>query len=185
LAKKYRLLGAGVFFMFAAMSLLILSIFGQGQYEFGVDSSVSPWILIHLLLAFFAFAVFLVSFMIGLAFIFLESRIKAKNLDGWVRRLPSLEVLDGIHYKALGLGLILLTIAIVAGTILNKTIQGVFFSWDPKQFWVFLTWFLYVVLLEMRMRAGWRGRKGVILSVLGFVIIILVFFGLQHGAMGR
>ena len=120
------------------------------------------------------------SFVIGMAFILLESRIKAKQLGGLVRRLPPLEVLDSIHYKGLGVGLILLTASIIAGTILNKVVQGVFFTWDPKQLWVLFTWFLYVIFLEMRNRVGWRGRRGIFLSVLGFVIVIMAFFGMQH-----
>jgi len=128
-----------------------------------------------------AFASFLVSFMIGIAFILLEARIKAKNLGVLVRKLPPLEVLDGIHYKALGLGLILLTAAIIAGSLLSKDVKGVFISQDPKQLWILGTWFLYAAFLELRRRIGWRGRRGIILSVLGFIIVVLGYFGLQHG----
>ncbi len=182
LARLYHLQGAGAFFMIAAASLLILSLFGGGYREFQLSAEVNPWVLVHLLLAFMAFAVFLVSFVIGIAFIMAESRIKAKRLGGLVRRLPPLEVLDGIHYKALSLGLLLLTASIVAGSILNKVALGVFFTWDSKQLWVLFTWLLYAVMLQMRIRVGWRGRRGILLSILGFVIVILAFFGLQHGA---
>lgn len=180
LVRIYRFQGAGAFFMIAATSLLILSLFGDDRDVFRLASDLSPWVLIHLLLAFLAFSVFVVSFVVGIAFIVLEARIKSKQLGGIVRRLPPLEVLDSIHYKALGLGLLLLTAAIIAGAILNKVVQGAFIIWEPKQLWVFFTWFLYALLLEMRIRSGWRGRRGILLSILGFVVVILAFFGLQH-----
>ncbi len=180
LVRIYRFQGAGAFFMIAATSLLILSLFSGDQDLFRLTADVSPWVLIHLLLAFLAFSVFVVSFVVGIAFILLEARIKSKQLGGIVRRLPPLEVLDSIHYKALGMGLLLLTASIIAGTILNKVVQGAFIIWDPKQLWVFFAWFLYALLLGMRIRSGWRGRQGILLSILGFVIVIMAFFGLQH-----
>ncbi len=181
LCRFYRIRLAGAFFMPIAVSLMVFSLTGGGSYQIDVGG-MNPWVIIHLLLAFLAFAVFLASFVIGLTYIFLESRIKAKRLNGVVRRLPSLEVMDGLHYKALALGLILLTVSIVAGTVLNKVALGVFFTWDLKQIWVLTTWILYAVFLEARIRIGWRGRRGIFLSVLGFAVIILVFLGIQHGS---
>lgn len=181
LSRFYHFQAAGAFFLPIAICFLILGLFGTGDYEFGVATIISPWVVIHLFLAFMAFSVFLVSFVIGIAFIVLEFRIKSKELGGLERKLPPLEVLDGIHYKALGLGLVVLSAAIIAGTILNKVIQGAFFTWDPKQLWVIFTWILYAILLQMRVKVGWRGRRGIFLSVLGFMIVVMAFFGLQHG----
>lgn len=175
LAQIYRLKTAGVFFVPSALIFLILSYFSYGGYRLS-----SPWVPIHLFLALIAFSVFFVSLVVGMAFIMQESQLKAKHLGRLVQRLPPLAVLDQIHYKALAIGLILLSGSILAGIALNKDLQGVFFTWDPKQIWVLSTWFLYVVLLNMRIQAGWRGRRGIFLSVLGFVIVVLAFFGLQH-----
>jgi len=75
-ARAYQLQGAGAFILPAAASLMILSLFGGGTPAFVVSTSLSPWVLIHLLLAFLAFSVFLVSFVVGIAFIILESRRK-------------------------------------------------------------------------------------------------------------
>lgn len=180
LSRTYRFKTAGAFLVPTALVLMVLSQFGQGHYEFGSRAISDPWVVIHLGLAFLAFASFLVSFVIGISFIFLEWRIKAKDLGGLVRKLPPLEVLDGIHYKALGLGLILLTASIIAGAVLNKNVLGVFITRDPKQMWILFTWFLYALFLELRIRIGWRGRRGIVLSVLGFIIVVLGFFGLPH-----
>ena len=182
LVRFFRVQEAGTLFMAAATCLLILSIFGGGGQNYEVSYNVSPWVLIHLLLAFLAFAAFVVSLIIGIAFILVEVRIKAKHLGRITRRLPSLEVLDNIHYKAFGMGIILLTFSIIVGTLMNKLLKGVFFTGDLKQIWVFGTWFLCLIFFEMRNRIGWRGRRGIILSVLGFIIVIMAFFGLQHGS---
>lgn len=171
---------AGILFVPAGLIFIILSLFRQGDFGVVRGGGLSPWVLIHLLLAFFAFAIFLVSFVMGIAFIIQERQIKAKHLGRFIRRWPSLEVLDRIHYKALALGLLLLTASIVLGTILNKESLGVFFTWEPKQMLVLFTWVLYTIFLQMRIGAGWRGRRGIFLSVLGFAIVVLVFFGIQH-----
>lgn len=180
LSRTYRFKTAGAFLIPAALGLMVLSLFGPGRYQFGSEAISDPWVVIHLGLAFLAFASFLVSFMIGIGFILVEWRIKAKDLGGLIRKLPPLEVLDAIHYKALGLGLLLLTASIIAGAVLNKNVLGVFLTDDPKQLWILFTWFLYALFLELRNHIGWRGRRGIVLSVLGFIIVVLGFFGLPH-----
>lgn len=180
LSRFAELKNAGAIFVPVALVFFILSSFQQDVYRFGSETISSPWVLIHLLFAFIAFAIFLVSLVVGVAFILQEAQLKAKRLGRLVQKLPPLAVLDQIHYKALAVGLILLTAAILAGMALNKDLQGVFFTWDPKQIWVLSTWLLYALLLNLRIQSGWRGRRGIFLSILGFVVVVLVFFGLQH-----
>jgi HemX protein len=178
LVRSERFEASGALFLPTCIIFIVLSFFGNHDYAFISATALSPWVVIHLLLAFLAFAVFLASFITGLAFIIQERQIKAKQLGALVRRLPPLNVLDAIHYKALAVGLILLTASIIAGLLLNKDTQGVFFTWDAKQIWVLMTWLLYVMLLDMRIRVGWKGSRGILLSLLGFCIVIIVFFGL-------
>ncbi len=181
LSRFYHLKTAGIIFVPAALLVLLLSVAWTESYRFGEGIGSSPWVLVHLLLAFVAFTVFLVSLVVGIAFIVQEAQLKAKHLSRLVQKLPPLAVLDQIHYRALAVGLILLTASILAGMALNWDVKGVIFTGDAKQIWILSTWLLYAVLLNLRIRSGWRGRRGIVLSILGFVVVVLGFFGLQHG----
>jgi ABC-type transport system involved in cytochrome c biogenesis permease subunit len=183
LRYSFRLEGAGVFFAPAALIFLILSAFYEGSYHLAIKVMSSPWAMIHLFLVFIAFAIFLASIVVGIIFMMMESQVKQKRLRPFYQRFPSLETLDRIHYRALTIGFTLLSLGILAGSLLSKDINGVYFTGDPKQLWVLGMWGFYAVLLNSRIQAGWRGRRGILLSIIGFIsfiILVLVFLGLRQ-----
>lgn len=182
LARHYRLRLAGAFFVTSAIIFLLLSSFHQSDFRLVPALMQSPWIQVHLFLAFLAFALFMVGFLVGVAFILQDGQLKARHIGRWVQKLPPLAVLEGIHVKAIAWGLLLLTAAIVAGLALNRDQVGVFFTWDPKQIWVLSTWFFYAAWFQLRHLGRLRGRRGILVAILGFVIVITAFFGLTHQA---
>lgn len=135
---------------------------------------------IHLTLVISSCVVFTISFVTGVAFLMQENQLKARRLTSFVRKLPSLETMDSVHYKVLTVGFLLLSLGMIAGAILSKDIVGRFFSADPHEVGALVTWTLYAVFLNVRARAGWRGRKAIILSILGFAAVMLTFLGLKH-----
>src|SRR3989304_1122534 len=75
-------------------------------------------------------------------------------------RIPSLDVLDDINYRCLRIGFPLLTLGIITGSIWAEYAWGSYWSWDPKETWSLITWFLYAALLHGRLTVGWRGGEG-------------------------
>ncbi len=90
----------------------------------------------------------------------------------------SLETLDEINYKALSIGYPLFTVgALFAGAIWAYEAWGSFWSWDPKEVGALVIWLFYTLFLHARFNRGWRGKKAAWMSVVGFVMILLSFFG--------
>ena len=114
-----------------------------------------------------------------------ERRLKARRGPGLLRHLPSLETLDRLNYACLVWGLILLTLGMVSGIIWAHTAWGRFWSSDPKVLFSFLTWGIYVVLLQGRMIAGWRGRWAATLTIAGFAVLVLSLVGVNVLALGN
>ncbi len=161
--------------------ILILSVFAHLKTQsYGIQDSMmkSPWAAIHIVFAFLAFSIFCLCFMMGLLFLFQEYKLKHKQMSS--EKLPSLEVLEQIHYKALGVGFILLTFGIISGSAWAKTVKGVYFFDDPRQLWTLIAWLLYAFFFQVRFSAGWRGRRSIVLSLLGFVVILFTFLEVQH-----
>ena len=50
-------------------------------------------------------------------------------------RLPSLEVLDDVMYKAIAVGFAFFTIATVLGALWAAEAWGGYWSWNPKETW--------------------------------------------------
>lgn len=140
----------------------------------------SNWFWIHALLAFVSYAAFTIAF--GVAVIYLIQRhfLKTKHFGSLFQKLPPLETLDEISYRCFAIGFPLLTIAIISGAIWSEKAMGSYWVWDPKQTWSLITWFIYAALLHGRLTIGWRGKRAAILSIIGFAVLLITFFGMKH-----
>ncbi len=139
----------------------------------------SYWLGIHTFFAFLGNAAFAVAFGIGIMYLLQEHNLKSKHTHGLFKRLPSIQVLDEINYKLISLGFPLLTLAIVTGALWAESAWGSYWRWDPKEVWSLITWFTYALILHIRLTAGWRGKRAAILSIIGFLIVLFTFFGVN------
>ena len=134
----------------------------------------------HLALMILSFAVFAGSFVTGLFFLVQEDRLKNHRLNSLVRWVPSLEAMSSLYYKVLTSGFVLLSLGILVGAVLSKQRTGRFFTGDPREIGAVVIWALYALFLNLRITGNWRGRRGILLSLLGFVGLILTFLALEH-----
>jgi ABC-type transport system involved in cytochrome c biogenesis permease subunit len=86
-----------------------------------------------------------VSVLVGVIFFGL-SLLLSKTDD----MLPPLKVLDELSYKAVAVGFPLLTLGILTGAAWANYAWGTYWSWDPKETWSLITWFVYAAFLHAR-----------------------------------
>ncbi|NWF97756.1 MAG: c-type cytochrome biogenesis protein CcsB [Nitrospirae bacterium] len=139
----------------------------------------SYWLGIHTVFAFLGNAAFALAFGIGIMYLVQEHYVKTKKISGLFERLPSLQSLDEINYRLITFGFPLLTFAIITGALWAQTAWGSYWNWDPRETWSLVTWFIYAIILHARLIAGWRGKRAAILSILGFLTILIAFFGIK------
>ena len=148
----------------------------------GLDSA---WLPVHVVLSVLGDAVFALAFSASLLYLVQERRLKARRAPAALRYLPSLETLDRVNYRCLVWGLILLTLGMVSGIVWAHTAWGGFWSKEPKLVLSFVIWGIYVVLLQGRMSAGWRGRWAATLTIAGFAVIVLSLVGVNVLELGK
>ncbi len=136
---------------------------------------------VHFSLMSLAFATFVVSFLMAVFFLLQESRIKNHRFTSFSQKLIPLETLDRLYFRVLSIGFLLLSSGMIVGAVLSRQNHGVFFRHDPRTLGAYATWALYAVILNIRFAAGLRGRKGIVLSLLGFLGVALTFLTLGHG----
>ncbi len=89
-----------------------------------------------------------------------------------------LDTLDEISYKTVSLGYPLYTVgALFAGAIWAEQAWGAFWSWDPKEVGALIIWLFYSGYLHARYLKGWSGSRAAILVIIGFLMVVLSFFG--------
>ena len=90
------------------------------------------------------------------------------------------ETLDEITYKSIATGFPIFTLGgLIFGAIWADQAWGVYWSWDPKETWSLITWFIYAFYLHGRMIKGWRGKKVAIVAVIGFMAVIFTYLGVN------
>jgi len=90
------------------------------------------------------------------------------------------QMLDEITYKSIAIGFPIFTLGgLIFGAIWADQAWGVYWSWDPKETWSLITWFIYAFYLHGRMVQGWRGKKVAIVAVIGFVAVIFTYLGVN------
>lgn len=138
----------------------------------------SNWLTIHVTTCFFGYAAFAVSF--GISILYLIQDRKGGQREGMVKWLPSLSILDEINYKTVVIGFPMLSLGIITGAAWANYAWGSYWSWDPKETWSLITWFVYAAFLHARITRDWRGRKAAILSIVGFVAVMFTYFGVNY-----
>jgi cytochrome c-type biogenesis protein CcsB len=178
---KYRQKIIGVFVTpFAFLAIALTSIIP------GIDAKITPlvpalqsnWLAIHVITCFLGYASFAVSFGISVLYL-LQDRKGAATAEG-SKWLPSTSVLDEINYKSIVIGFPMLTLGIVTGAAWANYAWGSYWSWDPKETWSLITWFVYAAFLHARLTRDWRGRKAAILSIVGFSAVLFTYFGVNY-----
>ena len=139
----------------------------------------SYWINIHPMVLMSAYAIFGNAFGVGLALLVQESQIKSRKPTELCYRLPAIEDLDDLNYRLIVIGFPVLTLGILMGGIWAYGAWGRFWGWDPKETWSLITALVYAAYLHMRFIGGWRGRKAVYMSMLGFACVLFTFIGVN------
>jgi cytochrome c-type biogenesis protein CcsB len=141
-----------------------------------VPALQSNWLTAHVVTCFIGYAAFSVGFGVSLAYLF-----KGKSPEGI---LPAGKRLDEIAYKSVAVGFPFLTMGILTGAIWANYAWGTYWSWDPKETWSLITWFLYAAYLHARLTAGWRGARLAWLSVVGFGAVVFTYWGVNFVLSG-
>lgn len=142
----------------------------------------SPLFTIHVASMLFAYASLALACVIGVTYVLLFTEIRAKHLGMFYTRLPSLQVLDAMNARAVGVGWVFLTIGLAVGAIWATQIQSspdpkaqAMSFGDPKILFAFLCWGVYSFAFFARRAIGWSGRRAALLSAIGFAIVLLNF----------
>jgi cytochrome c-type biogenesis protein CcsB len=145
-----------------------------------VPALQSNWLIYHVVTCFFAYAAFAIACGVSIMYLMKNMKEERKQAAGNIISLfPSLPVLDDINYKAIAVGFPMLSLGIITGAAWANYAWGSYWSWDPKETWSLITWFVYAAFLHARFTRGWRGKKAAWLSVIGFFSVIVTYLGVN------
>ncbi len=146
-----------------------------------VPALQSNWLIAHVVTCFIGYAAFAVAAALGLMYLIQSRKAGKIESDGQTAfgSLPSLRMLDDIIHKTMIFGFLWLTTGIITGAIWANSAWGTYWSWDPKETWSLITWFVYAITLHARYTRGWGGTRIAWLSIIGFASVIFTYYGVN------
>ena len=170
-----RRMGAFVLLVIsAAVAFLLWYSFSREAHEIQplIPALQSYWMKVHVPANFIGYGAFALAAMIGVADLLVRRGILAS-------RLPSLEVLGDVMYKAIAIGFAFFTIATILGALWAAEAWGTYWQWDPKETWAFIVWLNYAAWLHIRLTKGLRGPMLAWWAVIGLLVTVFAFVGVN------
>ena len=181
---RYKARTMGVFvtpFAFLSMAYASLSPNVSDRIEPLIPALQSNWLIGHVLTCFLGYAGFAVSCGVSVMYLIrIRTEGKYSSGPGIVGYLPNSKLLDDLSYKSIAIGFFMLTLGIVTGAAWANSAWGTYWSWDPKETWSLITWFVYAAFLHARVTRGWRGKRAAVLSIFGFIAVLFTYFGVNY-----
>ena len=176
---KYRERIIGVFatpLIFLAIAYASLSPSIGDQITPLIPALKSNWLIGHVITCFLGYAGFAVAFGFSIMYLVKPTGLRTGGLSD---RLPSLAMIDELTHQMVMFGFLFLSIGIITGAVWANSAWGTYWSWDPKETWSLITWFIYAILLHLRMMRGWNGKQIAWVSIVGFMAVLFTYFGVN------
>lgn len=138
----------------------------------------SNWLLAHVITCFVGYAAFAIAAALGIMYL-LKSYFGKDSDTNEGSLFPSLKVLDDIIHKSMVFGFIWLSAGIITGAIWANSAWGTYWSWDPKETWSLITWFVYAITLHARYTRGISGKAIAWLSLVGLLAVLFTYYGVN------
>ncbi|OGD25775.1 MAG: c-type cytochrome biogenesis protein CcsB [Candidatus Aminicenantes bacterium RBG_13_63_10] len=138
----------------------------------------SYWLWLHVSITLLGEAFFAVAFITSLMYLFASS---SRNKAPSEKTIAAAEKLDRASYRCIAVGFPLFSLGgLVLGMVWAHKAWGAYWSWDPKEVWSLVTWFVYALYLHTRLVMGWKGRRSAVIAVIGFLAALFTYFGVNY-----
>jgi len=142
-----------------------------------IPNSELPIFKIHLMLSIVAYGVLSVSLIHAVFMSYVEKSLHQHKLSPIINHLPPLLKLEGLLFTIILIGFITLSAALISGGLVSNEIQSSTFPMNHKIIFSVASWLLFASLLIGRYFLGWRGKATRKILVMGFLFLILAYFG--------
>jgi cytochrome c-type biogenesis protein CcsB len=178
---------AGGLALFVVVALMGLGFALYQSPEPLVPALQSYWLKIHVTSMMVSSGVLVSSFVFAALYLVKD---RSLNVKSWLHdsvaaaRLPSLETLDRLTFRAILLGFPIWTFGTMAGAIWGEHAWGRWWGWDPKETWAAITWIVFAIYLHAHSLRAWRGRRTALIATAGFVSILVTLYAVNLWIVG-
>lgn len=137
---------------------------------------MAPALKAHVVISMIAYATLLAAVLQAFILAALDYRLRHRRATGFVRRLPALRTMEKQLFWLVTVGFIALTIALASGLGFfgHRVLEGALIH---KTSLSIASWLTFGILLLGHAIWGWRGQTAIRWTVVGFLALMLGYFG--------
>jgi len=140
-------------------------------------SGTTPAQASHIVISLLAYSLLSVAMVQSIVLGLQERALHRRQAGGFLHNLPPLETMERLLFRMIGVGFLLLTLTLVSGVFFAEQVFGKPLRFNHHIVLSIVAWVVFAVLLVGHLRLGWRGRTAVRLTIAGFVLLVLGYFG--------
>lgn len=123
------------------------------------------WLIVHIVLVLAGYAALLLTAVSAFFYLVQERRLKSKKTPTLLEKLPPLGTLDNVISGSMGFGFVFITLGVIFGVLWAFVELGTSWLGNASITLSFITWGLCLLMIFMRVSAGWRGRKAAMMAL--------------------
>ena len=157
----------------SAVSVLV-SAFGPST-SVPTEAGLSGGMIVHIGSSVVAYALLTLAAIQSALVAVQDHQLKSNHTRGIVQILPPLQLMESMLFELLWVGVAMLTVAIASGAVFVDDIFAQHLA--HKTVLTIIAWLLFSLLLWGHYQLGWRSQTAVRLTLAGFALLMLAFFG--------
>ena len=163
----------GVFLLPLASLAILLEMLIPTQHTLIAAQALE--LKLHIIMSMLSYSLLSIAAVQSILLAIQDKHLRNKRPGGFIRSLPPLQTMETLLFQLIGLGLAILTLALISGTIYLDDMFAQHVA--HKTILSIVAWVVFATLLWGRWRFGWRGRIAIRWTLSGFVVLFLAYMG--------
>ncbi|MGR8930416.1 MAG: cytochrome C assembly family protein [Gammaproteobacteria bacterium] len=169
--KPVEKLGIAIFPM-AATLLTMDMVFPDKPHQLGTHN----WQMsLHILSSIVSFSLLNIAAIQAILLAIQDQQLRSHHPKRLILALPPLQAMETLLFQMIGTGLFFLTVSLFSGFLFIEDLFAQHLV--HKTVLSIIAWIIFTSLLSGRLRYGWRGNVAIQWTLIGFVLLLLAYFG--------
>jgi len=139
------------------------------------QSDYSGGLALHIVLAILATSIITIGAVQAVFMAYENQQLKQRHGFRLIKHMPALQTMESLLFEIVWVGIFLLSGVIVTGVLFTEDFLGQHLS--HKTVLSISSWIVFAILLWGRHFAGWRGATAIRWTLVGFLFLVLAYFG--------
>lgn len=163
---RYRFESLGIFLFPIVFAMVGIASMQTPVGTWSGRTARDTWLVVHIVLVLLGYAALVLMAVASIFYLVQERQLKQKRPSVLWNKLPPLGTLDSLISRTMGFGFVLITLGLITGSIWGFIETGTWWLRDPRIAVSLFTWGFCLLMVFLRVSAGWRGRKAALMSIL-------------------